>query len=59
MKHKVRVIQVYQVEREITVEVEAPTLEEAIDIQMMSDAPSEELDWRYEWRLQNEEVEPA
>jgi hypothetical protein len=39
MKHWVKVIQTFRVEREIVVEVEAPTKREAVDLQEGSDAP--------------------
>ena len=60
-KHKVRITQVSRVERSITVEVEAETMEEAVEKQDGDAAPPlSDPRWTVESDdLQNETVEPA
>lgn len=56
----IRVVQVFRVEREIVLAVEAPDEQAAVEIQSESDAPAfDDPRWRSTWTLQNEEVEIA
>ena len=59
--HKLRITQVTRVERSIEIEVEAGTLQEAIELQQESDAPSAgDPRWKTDRdELMNEEVEAA
>lgn len=53
---KVRIIQVYRVERWIDVDVNASTIEEALDLAVDCDIPPlSDEGWNYHWELQNEE----
>lgn len=55
--HEIRVAQVFRVEREIVVSVEAADLQAAIDVQSENDAPAfDDPRWRSTWTLENEEV---
>lgn len=57
---KVKVTQVYRVEKFITVEVEAATIEDAIELMENSDAPCSSLGgWNDHWDLQNDEIAKA
>jgi hypothetical protein len=59
--HKVRITQVSRVERSIVVDVEADSIEEAIEMQQESDAPPlDDPRWTIDSSdLKNEEVEAA
>jgi hypothetical protein len=58
-KFNVRVRQVYRVEREIIVTIEADTPEEALEDQAANESPDfNHPDWRTGWELENEEVHP-
>lgn len=58
--HHIRIVQVFRVEREIVVSVEAPDSQAAIDIQSESDAPAfDDPRWRSSWSLENEAVTVA
>lgn len=55
--HDIRVVQVFRVEREIVITVEAPDVGTAIETQSESDAPAfDDPRWRSSWTLENEEV---
>lgn len=55
--HQVRIVQVFRVEREIIVTVDAPDMQAAIDVQEESEAPGfDDLGWRSSWTLENEAV---
>lgn len=57
--HKVRIVQVFRVEREIIVAVDAPDMQTAIDVQEESDAPGfDDPGWQSSWTLENEAVTP-
>lgn len=57
--HQVRIVQVYRVEREIIVTVDAPHMQTAIDIQAENEAPGfDDPGWRSSWTLENEAVTP-
>ena len=57
---KVRVTQVFRVERSIVVTVEADNLAQALDQQGDADAPAfGDPGWEANWDLQNEEVNDA
>ena len=58
--HRVRVTQIFRVEREIVVCVEAQEVSAAIDLQTESEAPAfDDARWRSSWTLENEEVVAA
>jgi len=58
--HRIRIVQVYRVEREIVVELDAPDAQTAIDIKSAQDAPAfADRRWQSNWTLENEEVEAA
>ena len=58
--HDIRIVQVFRVEREIVVKVDAADLQAAIDLQSESEAPDfDDPRWRSSWTLQNEDVETA
>lgn len=58
--HRLIVTQVYRTERRIVVEVEADTLEDAVDQQQQEDAPAYgNPSWRETVNLQSEEVDPS
>lgn len=58
--HRIRISQVTRVERSIVVEVEAETMEAAIEMTEESDSPSNDAGWTVDRdELQNEEVEAA
>lgn len=55
--YDIRVVQVFRVEREIIIAVEAPDVQTAIETQSESDAPVfDDPRWRSSWTFQNEEV---
>lgn len=55
-----KVTQVYRVEKWITVDVEADTVDDAIETYASGDAPSSSLPgWNDHWSLQNEVVDLA
>lgn len=59
-KFRVKVTQVYRVEKWITVDVEADTADDAIETYASGDAPSSSLPgWEDHWSLQNEVVDLA
>ncbi|MCK9549516.1 hypothetical protein [Aquamicrobium sp.] len=59
-KFRVRVTQVYRVEKWITVDVEADNADDAIEIYASGDAPcSSRSGWEDRWELQNEVVDLA
>lgn len=58
--HPVRIVQVFRVEREIVIDVEAASKDDAVEYQMEEDAPpSSDPRWKSEWTLQSEDVLPA
>ena len=59
--HKLRIVQVGRVEREIVIEVEAESVEDAVEKQQESDAPPlDDPRWKLTVNeLMNEEVTPA
>lgn len=58
--HNILVTQVFRVERQVAVAVEAPTAEEAAELIDNGTIDKPEWDaWRDEWRLESEEVTPA
>lgn len=59
--HKIRITQVTRVEKSIVIDVEADSLEEAIEIQQEEDAPDhDDKRWTVDRNdLQNEEVTAA
>lgn len=58
--HRLRIVQVFRVERQIIVEVEAPDPQSAIDHQMEEDAPhSNDPRWKSQWTIENEHIELA
>lgn len=58
--HKVRIVQVFRVEREIVVSIEAADLQAAIDMQSECNAPAfDNPRWRSTWSLENEAVTVA
>ncbi len=62
MKHDIRVTQVYKVYRSTVVQIEAASLEVAIDLVQSGEAALPafaDAQWKSEWSLQNEEAEPA
>ena len=56
MEYPVTIVQVFRVEREITVKIEAASPEEAVEIQELREAPSWNEGWKSTWNLMNEEV---
>ena len=60
-KHKIRITQVTRVERSITIDVEADTIEDAVELQQGSDSPATgDPRWTVDREdLENEEVAPA
>ncbi len=59
-KFNVRIVQVFRAQRSITIEVEAESLDDAIDKQEEELSPAmDDPRWRTEWNLMNEEVTPA
>lgn len=55
--HQVRIVQVFRVEREIIVTVDAPDMQTAIDIQAENEAPGfDDPGWQSSWTLENEEI---
>lgn len=62
MKVKIRVTQVFRVEREIVIEVDAEDELAAVDHVQSGETDIPGIDdprWRAGWELQNEEAEPA
>ena len=62
MKVKVRVTQVFRVEREILIDVDAEDEPAAVEqiLNGETDTPAfGDPRWRTQWNLQNEEAEPA
>lgn len=58
--NNIRIVQVFRVEREIVISVEAQNLQMAIDKQSESEAPAlDDPRWRSSWTLENEEVSAA
>ncbi|SNS68808.1 hypothetical protein SAMN06295912_11286 [Sphingomonas laterariae] len=58
--YQLRIAQVFRVEREMVVAVEAADLQAAIDLQSESDAPAfDDPSWRSTWSLESEEVSSA
>jgi hypothetical protein len=58
--HRLRIDQVFRVERAIIVEIEAPDPQSALDHQMEEDAPPPDHPrWTSQWTLENEDIEPA
>lgn len=58
--HRIRIVQVFRVEREIVITTEATDMQSAIDGQSESAAPGfNDRRWVSSWTLENEEVEPA
>ena len=56
--HRISIVQIFRVERVITVTVDAPDIQSAIDKQSESDAPAfSDPGWRDSWSLENEHVE--
>lgn len=56
--HAIRIVQVFRVEREIVVTVDAAGEQAAVDLQSESDAPPfDDRRWRSSWSLENEHVE--
>lgn len=55
--HQVRIVQVFRVERQIIVAIDAPDIQTAIDIQAESEAPGfDDPGWQSSWTLENEAV---
>ncbi len=55
--HKVLIVQVFRVEREIIVAVDPPDMQTAIDVQEESHAPGfDDPGWQSSWTLENEAV---
>lgn len=66
MIHEVRITQVFRVEKDIILEVEAPTMAHALELANNHDieipSADDDLDQRWskgDWTLEQEEVEPA
>ncbi len=58
--YPIKIIQVFRVEREIIVDVEAESEDDAVELQQEEDAPSvDDPGWKSPWTLENEEVYPA
>lgn len=58
--HNIVVTQVFRVERQVAIAVEAPTAEEAADMVDSGEVDKPEWSaWRDDWVLQSEEVIPA
>ena len=59
-RHWVRIVQGFSVRREIVVEVEADSLDAALDRQAESDAPDfDDPRWRSKWSLRTEDIHAA
>lgn len=57
--HQVRIVQIFRVEREIMVTVDAPDMQTAIDIQAENEAPSvDDPGWQSSWTLESDAVTP-
>lgn len=55
---RLKITQIFRVERSIIIDVDAPSLDVAIDQQMDADAPSsDDPRWQAHWTLENEEIE--
>lgn len=55
--HQVRIVQVFRVEREIIVAVDAPDIQTTIDIQEEREVSGfDDPGWRSSWTLENEEI---
>lgn len=62
MNFKLRVIQVFRVERAIRIEVDAENEDTAIELATIGEIDLPDFDdprWRTSWVLENEDVEPA
>lgn len=58
--HRIRIVQVFRVEREIVIDINAPDAKAAIEMQSENDAPAfDDPRWRSSWTLENEEVDAA
>lgn len=58
--HRIRIAQVFRVEREILVDIEAASLFGAIELQSQGDGPAfGDPRWESRWSLENEGVDPA
>ncbi len=58
--HTIRIVQVFRVEREIIIAVDAPDLHTAIELQSENSAPPfDDPRWRSSHTLENEQVDIA